>query len=215
MIVGDLGSEEILLLATDSGNVAAYHTNAIQDAIEKEPYKFSQEGRSDLVGLRPFFSHWVYESAWGLSLHKHARMVAVSSNKPHHHLSMGVHAAITVFAFALTTSDDQGRRATSHELSEDDDSEWKFWIPDQAKPAVMPNRFANWKTRLEAHTVNIPSINFVNSDIDLNGEYMLSTDIDGITKSWHIWQGKVMHSWDFSSPMRRPANPILHTYQKS
>src|SRR5271154_6074292 len=41
LLTGDLGHEEILLVATDSGNVAAYHTRAIRDAIEKDPYKYN------------------------------------------------------------------------------------------------------------------------------------------------------------------------------
>ena len=45
LMVGDLGSEEILLVATDSGNIAAYHTRAIEEAIKKDPYKFSDKGR--------------------------------------------------------------------------------------------------------------------------------------------------------------------------
>jgi hypothetical protein len=82
LIVGDLGSEEILLLSTDSGNVVAYHTKAIEDAIRRDPYRFSTDARSDTIGLRPFFSEWVHESAWGLAIHTQARMIAVSANTP-------------------------------------------------------------------------------------------------------------------------------------
>ncbi len=104
-----------------------YYTSTIQDGIEKEPYHFSKEGRSDLVGIRPFFSHWVYESAWGLSIHKHARMLAVSSNKPYHAPSVGLDAAVTVFAFALTTSGDQPTRVGKDKViyAEEDGSDGK------------------------------------------------------------------------------------------
>lgn len=215
LIVGELGSEEILLLSTDSGNVAAYYTAGIQDGIEKEPYKFSRGGRSDLVGIRPFLVHWVYESAWGLSIHKQARMLAVSSNRPFHEPSVGVDAAVTVFAFALT--DSVGRavgigddKSTSRE---EDESEWSIWVPDAANPRKLPDRSRNWKTRLEGHTCNIPSVSFVNSDADREGKYLLSTDIEGITRYWDIWQGVDRSTWDFSQPMRSSCNPFFSAPQ--
>jgi hypothetical protein len=203
-----LGSEEILFLSTDSGNVAAYYTASIQDGIEKEPYKFSKEGHSDLVSVRAFFTHWVYESAWGLSIHKHARMLAVSSNKPRYGLPIGVDAAVTVFAFALTSSDQNSGRVCNEGITstQEDESEWNFWVSNPATPARLPDRSLNWKTRLEAHTCNIPSVSFVNSDDDRAGNYLLSTDIEGITKCWHIWQGKATSTWDFSPPMRGSSN---------
>lgn len=207
LVVGELGSEEILLLATDSGNVAAYYTTAIQDGIEKEPFDFSKEGRSDLVGVRPFFTHWVYESAWGLSIHQNARMLAVSSNHPYYELSRGLDAAITVFAFALTTSDKvtvRNRTEESSSTTAEDESEWKLWVPNAGTQSErLPDRSHNWKTRIDAHRHNIPSVSFVNSEDDPDGDYLISTDIEGFTKCWHIWQGIDVHTWDFSGPMSR------------
>jgi CRT10 len=213
LVVGELGSEEILLLATDSGNVAAYHTTAIQDGIDKEPYSFSKDGRSDLVGVRPFFTHWVYESAWGLSIHQNARMLAVSANHPYHEPSRGIDAAITVFAFALTTSDEvtlRNRPQVSPVTTTDDESEWKLWIPKPGSHSGRrPDRSHNWKTRIDAHRHNIPSVSFVNSNEDLEGDYLLSTDIEGITKYWHIWQGIDLQAWDFSRTIGRFAHDHL------
>ncbi|KAF7514360.1 hypothetical protein GJ744_000130 [Endocarpon pusillum] len=214
LIVGELGSEEILFLSTDSGNVAAYYTASIQEGIEKEPYRFNPEGRSDLVGIRPFFTHWVYESAWGLSIHKHARMLAVSSNKPYFETAIGVDAAITVFAFALTSSDASSSPLSSDAITppREDDSDWRFWIPEATNPTKLPDRSVNWKTRLEGHPCNIPSISFVNSDDDRVGNYLLSTDIQGITKCWHIWQRSVLSTWDFSA-VGSSSNPYLNSQQ--
>jgi CRT10 len=211
LLVGELGSEEILLLSTDSGNVAAYYTAGIQDGIEKEPYKFSKDGRSDLVGVRPFFTHWVHESAWGLSIHKRARMLAVSSNKPN---PIGVYAVVTVFAFALIRSNEKSSRASQGETTsaEEDLSEWRSWAPDGT---ALPERSVNWKTKLAAHKHNIPSVSFINSDDDREGNYLLSTDIEGVTKCWHIWQGNATCTWDFSRPMRRSSNPYLDSRRMS
>lgn len=194
--------------------MAAYYTGSIQEGIEKEPYKFSQEGRSDLVGIRPFFTHWVYESAWGLSIHKHARMLAVSSNKPYFEPAIGVDAAITVFAFALTSSDTSSSPLSSDAITppKEDESDWRLWVPEATNPTRLPDRSVNWKTRLEAHPCNIPSISFVNSDDDRVGKYLLSTDIQGITKCWHIWQRNVLSTWDFSA-VGSSSNPYLNSQQ--
>jgi CRT10 len=209
-----LGLEEILFLATDSGNVAAYYTASIQEGIEKEPYKFSEQGSGDLVGVRPFFTHWVHESAWGLSIHKNARMLAVSSNKPHHQSNIVVHAAVTVFAFALIDGDESSVRPGNDNLSatKEEDSEWRLWLPDAANSTRLPNRSMNWKTRLEAHACNIPSISFINSDDDREGNYLLSTDIQGKTKYWHIWQRNDISTWNFCR-VGTSSNPYLNSQE--
>ena len=194
--------------------MAAYYTASIQEAVEKEPYKTSEQGSIDLVGIRPFFTHWVHESAWGLSIHKHARMLAVSSNKPHYQPNIGVDAAITVFAFALTNGDESSLRPGNDKMSstKEDDSEWRFWLADAANPTQLPDRSLNWSTRLEAHTCNIPSISFINSDDDRKGNYLLSTDIQGNTKFWHIWQRNAISTWNFCR-VGTSSNPFLNSQE--
>ena len=200
IIVGDLGTEEILLVATDSGNIAAYHTKAIRDAIEKDPYKYSTDGRSDFVGVRAFFSHWVHESAWGLAIHTEARMIAVSANTPYSTPSQDEHAKITVFAFALTGQVDTEYAANDGGAMEPlEQLEWKAWVPNPYGP-WLGDRSHNYKTVLSGHTNNIPSISFVNSSHDRDGSWLLSTDIGGRMKLWHIWIRQCYKSWDFSIP---------------
>jgi hypothetical protein len=200
IIVGDLGTEEILLVATDSGNIAAYHTKAIRDAIEKDPYKYSADGRSDFVGVRAFFSHWVHESAWGLAIHTEARMIAVSANTPYSTPSQDDHAKITVFAFALT-----GQVDAEHSVHDDaaarplEQLEWKAWVPNPYEP-WLGDRSHNYKTVLSGHVDNIPNISFINSSHDRDGNWLLSTDIGGRMKLWHIWIRRCYKSWDFSIP---------------
>lgn len=215
LIVGELGSEEILLLSTDSGNVCAYYTASIQRGIDKESSKSDHEAGSEMVGIRPFFVHWVYESAWGLSIHKDARMLAVSSNQPFYEPSIGVNAAVTVFAFALTDSDGHAARIRNGETipTREDGTEWHMWAPEAADPTWLPDRSRNWKTRLEGHTCNIPSISFVNTNHDRGGKYLLSTDIEGITLCWHIWQGTTIYMWDFSPSMRTFSRPFYNVQQ--
>ena len=212
VIVGDLGTEEILLVATDSGNVAAYHTKAIRDAIKRDPYKYSADARSDFVGVRAFFSHWVHESAWGLAIHKKARMIAVSANTPYHTPAQDDHAKITVFAFALTGQADsqEGDNHQSNVLLEQ--PEWKAWEPNPYEP-WLGDRSRNYKTILSGHIDNIPNISFVNSNHDRDGSWLLSTDIGGRMKLWHIWIRRCYKSWDFSIP-ENPASALENVVER-
>ncbi len=201
LIVGDLGSEEILLVATDSGNVAAYHTKAVRDTIKKKPYRYSTDARSDFVGLRAFFSHWVHESAWGLAIHKEARMIAVSANTPHYVTSADDHAKITVFAFALTGHSGVGENKCRSELEDSpEQSEWKTWVPNSAQ-IFQSDRGQNYRIVLSGHVHNVPSISFWNSKYDQDGTWLLSTDIGGRMKLWRIWGRQCWKTWDFASPI--------------
>lgn len=221
LIVGDLGSQEIVLLATDSGNVEAYYTASIASAIVEVQRNGLTNRLADSVGLQPFFKHWVYQSAWGLDIHKAARMIAVSSNvpgplQPYHH-GDGTKATVTVFAFALTDSssdseEEPGEEGDSeydgedddHEDDDDDedmlDAEWTLW--NTHRKAERPERTRNYKVVLkgkDGHINNIPNICFLNSSEDSNGIWLLSTDITGIMKLWQIWKGARIRQWDFSN----------------
>lgn len=212
LIIGELGNQEILLLSTDSGNVVAYYTSAIKAAIGKDPYRFSADALADFVGLRPFFSQWVHESAWGLAIHSAGRMIAVSANHTHNVLDSDPGAKITVFAFALTTpnSDDQYDevKQDGHDVVADH-GEWRKWDPLQHSASLdVPPRDCNYKivlTGREGHKHNIPSVAFINNsgDVndnsgDVNGSWLLSTDIAGRMKMWQIWKGRCYKTWDFA-----------------
>ena len=202
LAVGDLGTEEILLVVTDSGNVTGYHTKAINEAIKQEPYRFSNDARSDCVGLRAFFAQSVQESAWGLAIHKEARMIAVSSNVPHHR-SRGapdLFAKVTVFAFALSSrTHDSNDDASLHEAEEDmDEAEWRPWRSETASPDSM-SRDHNYRIDLCDHRSNVPSVSFVNTAQDPHGAWLLSTDISGCMKMWNVWSGTCRRSWYFGA----------------
>lgn len=211
LIVGDLGKEEILLLATDSGNVTAYYTKTIEAAIRKDPYRFSTDARSDHVGVRPFFADSVHESAWGLAIHTNARMIAVSANTPYHVPNDDPCAKVTVFAFALTDNSTDSGGEDSEELEETDlydlakEPDWEEWVA-MGVDATPPARNRNYKITLagvEGHDHNIPCISFVNTEDDVDGNWLLSTDIGGDLKIWQIWQGICQHSWDFAEKRMR------------
>jgi hypothetical protein len=205
LVVGDLGTEEILLVATDSGNVTGYHTKAIYEAVRNDPYRFSTEARSDVAGLRPFFAQCVHESAWGLAIHSSARLVAVSANVPRQHrqiVSEGF-ATITVFAFALSSDGhtDGSAEAIPADQGESDEAEWKDWDPESSLPKPR-RRNHNYKIVLagpNGHRSNVPSISFVNSSQDLQGQWLLSTDISGYLKMWQLWPATCARTWHFGA----------------
>lgn len=201
LMVGDLGNQEILLLATDSGNIAAYYTQSIQEAILRNPFSLGANNRSDVLGLQPFFTHWVHESAWGLSIHTQARMIAVSANTPFHVPADDPCATVWVFAFALT---DHGGGAEGFDDEADpfessSVSDWHDWDPSRG--VDYPSRDRNYKIVLagfDGHDSNIPCVSFVNTSQDPYGRWLLSTDIDGATKIWHIWRAMCHRSWDLT-----------------
>jgi len=93
LVVDYLGNEEILLLSCDDGDAFAYYTREINAEVEcrQEPAGSEACIHHDVP---PFFNENVGASAWGLAVHREARMIAISAN---------THVA-TVFAFALTDS---------------------------------------------------------------------------------------------------------------
>ena len=88
LIVGHLGAEEILLLAFDDGDVIAYYTKNIEDALVQR----DREEGGVVKSVEPFFHENVGKSAWGLAIHKKSRLVAVGTNNHN----------VAVFIFALT-----------------------------------------------------------------------------------------------------------------
>lgn len=201
LTVADLGQEEILLLSTDSGNVVAYHTRVVQQAItmiaqEAEPARIGYVWR-----LRPFFRHWVRESAWGLSVHKEARMIAVSANVPHHVDDRDPCAKITVFAFALKSRSPRSPAAMVEDAGDgEEELGWHVWKADK-QPARCLSRDLNYKIILgcpKGHMDNIPNISFVNSDEDRDGRWLFSTDIGGKMKAWDIWQAQCIKTWNLT-----------------
>ncbi|KAF2746794.1 hypothetical protein M011DRAFT_468479 [Sporormia fimetaria CBS 119925] len=71
ILVDYLGNKEVLVAASDDGDVVAYYISTLERAVE--------EG-TDPGSVKPFFVTNVQASAWGLAVHQKARILAVSSN---------------------------------------------------------------------------------------------------------------------------------------
>ncbi|KAA8643298.1 uncharacterized protein ATNIH1004_010065 [Aspergillus tanneri] len=187
ILVDDLGREEILLLVTDSGNVCGYRTEAIFSAI-KRAAENGENRPVDSSQVDPFFVESVDASAWGLAIHKFARLIAVSANT----------GLVTVFAFALVSSASTGSSDSGQRLEEADDlcDYGQTWLHITTSEQfvqlrhVMPekHRTRNIKLTYTGHYANIPSVSFLNCDLDPNGTWMVSTDIDNKLLVWKVWE---------------------------
>ncbi|KAI1951168.1 hypothetical protein LOZ39_000587 [Ophidiomyces ophidiicola] len=191
IVVGDLGNEEIVLLATDSGNIAAYWTERIFSALEHS--KSSEPQSPEALGaiVPCFFSDWVKQSAWGLAIHKFARMIAASSNT----------SEITVWAFALA---EQAESMPAWNLDYTDEWSDVTTATQFAALRLMPawcRRSRSIRITLRGHYNNIPCVGFLSSEIDRNGEWLVSTDITNRLLVWRIWESpNPLKEWDLNHP---------------
>ncbi|KAH0542417.1 hypothetical protein FGG08_003172 [Glutinoglossum americanum] len=187
LVVGDLGGEEILACVCDDGDVVAYQTQKILATIER---------RDAGDHVKAFFNENVGKSAWGLAIHKSARMIAVSANTKE----------ITVFAFALAT---EGSNAYARALERNAlPSESVDWVPIGPNSPTHTSfypfpssrlllRQQNYRITLRGHGDNIPSVAFYNSQDDTLGRWLVSTDIDCAVVIWDVWCREVVKRTGF------------------
>ena len=211
MVVDDLGDEETLACCCDDGDVVLYHVTAIARVIdlraEHGPFGASGNRPEDCVGLRavrPFY-HWnVGRSAWGLAMHKAGRMIAVSNNNH----------VIDVIAFALRQPAPGSSSASS--ASDDDDNKRSngegLPAPEPSTSAAVaprPPPVGNRHVRLRGHLNNIPSVAFCNDDrYDAKGEWLVSTDINGIMIVWNIWSCEIIVRYQFGNEPVAPRGEL-------
>jgi hypothetical protein len=187
MIIANLGTLEILLLACDDGDVLAYYTHIIEAAIESERTRRE---------IKPFFHENVGISAWGLAVHEKSRLIAVSSNN----------REVVVFSFGCTNPCRNMDAGMAYEdylpLDQMDLIETKMALFPTIAHTQSTFRWNSFRKVLklgpEGH--NIPSIDFSN---DSNGEAhsVLATDIVG-----NLW---ILDLWGNAEVKRLP------TIQKS
>ncbi|OGM50181.1 hypothetical protein ABOM_001175 [Aspergillus bombycis] len=188
ILVDDLGRDEVLLLVTDSGNVCGYRVEAIFSALKRAAER--KENRPfDGSQVIPFFVEYVEASAWGLAIHKFSRLIAVTANT----------GLVTVFAFALVNPASGKGNDTGQVLGEEEEfpDYGQTWLEiksdEQFKQLrqLMPAKHRKQNIRLTytGHFTNIPSVSFLNCDLDPNGTWMVSTDIENQVFVWKTWEG--------------------------
>ncbi|KAI9661915.1 MAG: hypothetical protein M1821_009155 [Bathelium mastoideum] len=169
LLIERLGTLEILAVACDDGDVIAYYIKDIQYAIDNKVFKVRQNGH--WVGgdghLLPLFHQNVGKSAWGLAVHREARMLAVSANTKE----------VTVYGFALTQGD--GRSSPSCQNSN---------LFEDVTHIPVSFRDTGWRMilRSDSNASNIPDVSFCNTPEDPNGRFLASTNIHGVTTLWDL-----------------------------
>ena len=202
LIVGDIGDEEVVVVACDDGDVISYSVRSISLAIEEkaetvfgyEPFRDKEVTWTGPMGwtnmilpavgpneclacrtLAPWFHENVGASAWGLATHKHAMLLAVSSNIKDIH----------VFAPSLSSE----RHEAVPKSYPDPQTLERFTDSEIGSATTLTDRSIGRKVTLQGHAANIPSIAFCDNTLDREGMYLTSTDIDGHTIIWDIWRG--------------------------
>ena len=129
---------------------------------------------------KPWFIENVGASAWGLAIHKEARLLAVSSNT---HL-------IEVFAPALSTPEYMGVADTDHAARKPVTTN-EQWI--RTRDGISSQRSRHQRSSLMGHEHNVPNLAFCNTDLDPEGRFLVSTDIEDYTFVWDVYQGAIMY----------------------
>jgi len=158
-----LGHKEILLLCCDDGDVIGYSVSHIHRALEQQTSK-SKYSSIDSKGLRPFLHENVGLSAWGLAVHREARLIAISANTH----------KVTVIAYALTKS--HGRNTSGSKSSSADDEAGDFaYSREKNRVFVLSG------------SQNIPAVSFDNTGADPDGRWLLSCSINGEVHLWDLY----------------------------
>ena len=176
IIIGNLGNEEILLVACDDGDVIGFTVRSI--CLARQLNAEGDEKRG--CGQEAFFLENVGLSAWGLAVHEEARLIAVSANT----------TEITVFAFALGYAS-----SSESDVERNDDMAYietlqgnSDWNPVEQPYETEQRSSRNLIIHLRKHYENVPNISFCNGDADPDGRLLVSTDIAGNTLIWDIWK---------------------------
>ena len=179
--MGDLGDEEILLLAYDDGDVIGYYNFQIEKALLRIE---SGNALKHSTPVAPFFHQNTGISTWGLAIHKQSRLIAAGNN------SKEVH----VFAFALSPEATPGEHLTTgkHDLFHVRRKEPSLqdWCVDAFDIELKTRRNVNCCFVFEIKRGdNIPNVAFSN-DADGSADKVLAIDIRGRLWVLDIWSSR-------------------------
>jgi hypothetical protein len=173
ILIDYLGRDEILLVTCDDGDVIGYRVEEIYRAVEaKDIARAENHGSSGEEDVKFFLHRNVGASAWGLAVHRKARIIAISANT--HEVTV-IAYALAGLESALFVAEDTGfpdlDASTSPAL-------------DLANDFPSPRR-KDHVFNLKART-NIPAVSFDNSGDDQAGRWLFSTAIDGKVMIWDL-----------------------------
>lgn len=157
-----LGTEEVIATVRDDGDVDVVMVRHVVGAIERRALEDSSLGPI-ANEIRPIFQRNVGVSAWGLSIHTEARILAVSSNAHE----------VRVFKFGLLQ---HGESHVAPVAGEPED-------PDAPARHSTAHRALDVTQRILNGTANIPHISFCNTGDDPDARWLLTTDVAGYCRA--------------------------------
>ncbi|KAL5115807.1 hypothetical protein ACEQ8H_006302 [Pleosporales sp. CAS-2024a] len=165
LLVEYLGNDEILLLTCDDGDVVGYRVAEIQRALDKLAWPCTNDELDFAQSpVLPFLHRNVGKSAWGLAVHRQARIIAISANT----------FQVTILAFALVDREGGTNLDSLDSLASTDDAD--------AADFPLPRKKDNFFTLRGTH--NIPAVCFNNTDQDPTGRWLVGTCI---TEEIFLW----------------------------
>jgi hypothetical protein len=159
ILVAYLGNDEVLLATCDDGDVIGYRVEEIHRVLT------TRYEDDELPDVKTFLHLNVGMSAWGLAVHREARMIAISANTHE----------ITVIAYALANED------FSPTLSNDEEDDYIYHLPASRKRDIVIMLRANH---------NVPAVSFNNTSEDPDGRWLFSTCINGEVRLWDLHNPK-------------------------
>lgn len=213
IVVGELGKEEILLVARDDSRITAcecassYAAHPIATLLTSMPSKidYTKDFLSNITAetacntedsIRPFLHERVRSSAWSIAIHKRSQLIAVGTND----------RSVEVFAFGLNTP---SQRCSAECVGE----AWPVvdnTLPLNAKPDVEADHVFQKGSSILSHTDgsicrlqnfkivipleprlghNIPAIDFAD-DENGNAVVIVAKDVRGALWILSIWTGE-------------------------
>ncbi|KAF2855153.1 hypothetical protein T440DRAFT_386704 [Plenodomus tracheiphilus IPT5] len=173
ILVDYLGSDEILLVACDDGDVVGYRIDEIQRSLDERMSSTDstcQESFHEDGAVRFFLHRNVGAGAWGLAVHQAARIIAISANTH----------KITVLAFALSEPFPPCKECLSHTVRPESPGNLDIHTGEP-----QYSRKADLSFELQCET-NIPAVSFNNTGEDPSGHWLFSCSIDGVTAVWDL-----------------------------
>ena len=168
LIVQRLGTEEVVAVVRDDGDVDAFLVRHVVQAIERREEKGSSLGvQADEI--RPIFQDNVGISAWGLAIHSEARILATSSNNHE----------VRVFKFGLLQDRDE---SSDSEIGDDGHDALESGGDRKRSSPRTSSRTQDVRLHVINGNSNIPSIAFCNTGDDPEGRWLLTTDITGFCR---------------------------------
>jgi hypothetical protein len=178
LLVTSLGGEEVLALVRDNGEVEVCLTRQLEHHFRDQ----------NTLKPEPIVYHNIGVSAWGLAIHSQTRTLAVSSN----------HHEVTFYQLGLILDVAENQLSKREALLRQKDYDY------EAEPEVEDEyryeRRGSLKLQIPNGSANIPPIAFCNTGDDPAGRWLLTTDINRVSRAIDTFNGARTQEFRFGEP---------------